>query len=121
MFRLNTRTLAALVALLLIFSSYQSIGQSAPPDEILKWEPDISVFDSLNLVEQSDDGTLLVTGSSSVRLWDSIHTDLAPYQVMQRGYGGAKLTDFNYYADRIIKPLQFNATAVQCHCGFYSQ
>ena len=112
MIRLNTRTLAALVALLLIFSSYQSIGQSAAPDEILKWEPDISVFDSLNLVEQSDVGTLLVAGSSSVRLWDSIHTDLAPYQVMQRGYGGAKLTDLNYYADRIIKPQQFKAIVV---------
>jgi lysophospholipase L1-like esterase len=55
---------------------------------------------------------LLVTGSSSVRLWDSIHTDLAPYQVMQRGYGGAKLTDYNYYAERIIKAQQFKAIVV---------
>jgi hypothetical protein len=45
----------------------------------------------------------MVTGSSSVRMWDSIHTDMAPYQVMQRGYGGAKLSDFIYYADIIIK------------------
>ncbi len=101
-----TRTGPALATLLLIFISYQSIGQSAPPDKILKWENDIARFDSLNLVELSDAGTLLVTGSSSVRMWDSIHTDMAPYQVMQRGYGGAKLTDFNYYADRIIKPQQ---------------
>lgn len=112
MIRLNTRTAAGLVALLLIFTSSQSFGQSAPPDEILKWENNISVFDSLNLVELSDAGTLLVTGSSSVRLWDSIHTDLAPYIVMQRGYGGAKLTDYNYYAHRIIKPQQFKAIVV---------
>ena len=88
MIRLNTRTGAGIVALLFLFISYQSNGQSAPPDEILIWENDIALFDSLNLVELSDARTLLVTGSSSVRMWDSIHTDMAPYQVMQRGYGG---------------------------------
>jgi len=112
MSRLKSLNLAAPLALLLILFTCQAIGQSAPPDDILKWEPDIRVFDSLNLVEASDTGTLLVTGSSSVRLWDSIHTDLSPYKVMQRGYGGAKLTDYNYYADRIIKAQQFKAITV---------
>ena len=112
MSRLKSLNLATPLALLLIFFTCQAIGQSATPDDILKWEPDIRVFDSLNLVEASDTGTLLVTGSSSVRLWDSIHTDLSPYQVMQRGYGGAKLTDYNYYADRIIKAQQFKAITV---------
>ena len=109
---MNTRTGAALATLFLIFISYQSNGQSAPPHEIRKWEKDIARFDSLNLVELSDVHTLLVTGSSSVRIWDSIHTDLAPYQVLQRGYGGAKLSDFNYYADRIIKAQQFKAIVI---------
>lgn len=112
MIRLNTRTGAGLVALLFIFFSFQSFGQLAPPDEILKWEGEISVLDSLNGVEFADAGTLLVTGSSSVRMWDSIHSDLAPYQVIQRGYGGSKLTDFNYYAERVIKPQQFKAIVV---------
>ena len=112
MIRLHTRNCAVLMAHLFIFISYQSIGQSVPRDEILKWENDIALFDSLNLVQSADAGTLLVTGSSSVRIWDSIQTDLAPYQVMQRGYGGAKLSDFTYYADRIIKPQQFKAILV---------
>ena len=111
MIRQNTRIQAALV-LLFFFTFFHSNGQSSIPDEILQWEADISVFDSLNLVEHSDAGTLLVTGSSSVLIWDSIHKDMAPYQVMQRGYGGAKLTDFNYYAHRIIKPQQFKAIVV---------
>ena len=98
--------------LLSLLGSYESFCQSATSDEILQWEADIAVFDSLNQVEFSDAGTLLVTGSSSIRLWDSIHTDLAPYQVMQRGYGGAKLTDYNFYAERIIKPQQFKAIVV---------
>jgi len=103
---------AVLSALLFLFVSAWSYGQSAPADDIFQWEQDIALFDSLNLAEQSDINTLLVTGSSSVRLWDSIRADLAPYQVMQRGYGGAKLTDFNYYAERIIKSQRFKAIVV---------
>ena len=101
-----------LLALLLLLFSYESIAQSTYSEEILHWESEIAVLDSLNLVEKSDAGTLLVTGSSSVRLWDSIHLDLLPYQVMQRGYGGAKLLDYNYYAERIIKPQQFKAIVI---------
>jgi len=103
---------AGFLALLFISISVSSFSQSRSTDAILKWEDDIVHFDSLNLVEFSDAGTLLVTGSSSIRMWDSIHKDLAPYQVMQRGYGGAKLTDFNYYADRIIKARKFKAIVV---------
>jgi lysophospholipase L1-like esterase len=112
MIRLNTRIYAGFALLLFFLSSQRSFGQSAIPEEILKWENEIAVIDSLNLVEGSDAGTLLVTGSSSVRMWDSIQTDLAPFRVMQRGYGGARLTDFNYYVERIIKPQQFKAIVV---------
>jgi len=77
-----------------------------------QWEADIARFDSLNHIENSDENTLLVTGSSSIRLWDSIHTDLAPFQVMQRGYGGAKISDYCYYAERIIKPHSFKAIVI---------
>lgn len=112
MIRLNTRTGAGLVALLFISISFQSFGQTTLPDGILKWEGEIAFLDSLNGAEFADASTLLVTGSSSVRMWDSIHTDLAPYQVIQRGYGGSRLSDFNYYADRVIMPQQFKAILV---------
>ena len=109
---MNFRSGAVLATLFLTFIFYQSHGQSVPTDEIRKWENDIARFDSLNLVELSDTHTLLVSGSSSVRIWDSIQSDMAPYQVMRRGYGGARLTDFNYYADRIIKAQQFKAIVI---------
>jgi hypothetical protein len=99
------------VVFALLFSC-QPVSKYINAEDVLGWEAHIRVFDSLNLVEPSDANTLLVTGSSSIRLWDSIHTDLAPYQVMQRGYGGAKLSDFNYYAHRIIKPHPFKAILV---------
>jgi len=112
MIKFYSRSSVALIALLIFFTSYHSFAQKIPGEEILQWESEIVVFDSLNLNEPSDVNTLLVTGSSSVRLWESIHKDLEPYQVMQRGYGGAKLTDYNYYAKRIIKPHPFKAIVV---------
>lgn len=112
MIQFHTRINAGLFALLFLLCSSQSTGQSAPVEELLQWENDMAHFDSLNQVEVSDASTVLVTGSSSIRIWDSIHEDLAPYLVMQRGYGGAKLTDFNYYASRIIKAQQFKAIVI---------
>jgi len=112
MIRFTTQSLASFVALLLFICTQTSDAQSPPSDEILQWENDIALFDSLNQVEYADAATLLVTGSSSIRLWDSIDTDLAPYKVMQRGYGGAKLADYNYYTERIILPQQFKAIVV---------
>jgi lysophospholipase L1-like esterase len=97
--------------LALVFSC-KPVEHFIQAEENLRWESEIQVFDSLNAAEFSDENTLLVTGSSSVRLWDSIHADLAPYRVMQRGYGGSKLTDFNLYAERIIKPHPFKAIVV---------
>jgi len=97
---------------LLLFFSCSSVSEYIDSSDVLSWEADIQVFDFLNAIEDSDQNTLLVTGSSSVRLWDSIEADLAPYEVMQRGYGGAKLTDFNHYAGRIIKPHTFKAILI---------
>jgi len=106
------RSILLFYGVLMLMISCASVERYIQSEEVLRWEPDIALFDSLNRAESSDENTLLVTGSSSVRLWESIHTDLAPYQVMQRGYGGARLSDFNHYAERIIKPQPFKAIII---------
>ncbi len=46
-----------------------------------------------------DDGDLprrdavLAVGSSSMRMWDSIREDLAPLEIVHRGFGGSKMKD----------------------------
>lgn len=100
------------VILLVLFGSCNPVTKLINSDDVLRWEQDMQVFDSLNAAEDSDEKTLLVTGSSSIRLWDHIHEDLAPFEVMQRGYGGAKLTDFNHFAHRIIKSQQFKGILI---------
>jgi len=77
--------------------------------EVRAWEPEIAKFDSLNNIVKYPDDAVLFAGSSSIRLWTTLADDMSPYSVIQRGYGGAKLSDFAVYAKRIFSPLKCSA------------
>jgi hypothetical protein len=98
--------------LLLIAISCSPVKQYKSDPEVLKWEKDIQAFEKLDATEPDPADAILFTGSSSIRLWSTIKEDLAPYTIIHRGYGGAKLTDFAFYADRIIYPHKFKALAL---------
>lgn len=44
----------------------------------------------------------LFLGSSSFRMWRTMTEDLAPFNVVNRGYGGASIRDLLYNYDRIV-------------------
>lgn len=73
---------------------------SADDPEIQKWGPDIAALVARDAEGIPDDAILFI-GSSSIRLWDSIDEDMAPWPVIQRGYGGAALLDVRHYAPRL--------------------
>jgi hypothetical protein len=77
--------------------------------EVKAWESDISKFESLDKSESYPDDAILFAGSSSIRLWNTLASDMSPFSVIQRGYGGAKLSDFAIYADRIFSPHKCSA------------
>lgn len=89
------------IGLLYAFICFPSIAQS-PETDI--WGKDIRKFEHLDSVETYPANSVLFAGSSSIRLWTSLAGDMAPYPVIQRGYGGARLSDFSVFADRIIYP-----------------
>ena len=72
--------------------------------EVLAWENDIRKFEQLDKTENYPQDAILFAGSSSIKLWTSLESDMYPYPVIQRGYGGARLSDFAVYADRIFSP-----------------
>ncbi len=72
--------------------------------EVKAWETEILKFEELDKSETYPDNSILFAGSSSIRLWSTIANDLSSYPVIQRGYGGAKLSDFAVYTERIIWP-----------------
>jgi hypothetical protein len=95
--------------LLYVFICFPSIAQS-PATDI--WEKDIRRFEHLDSVETYAPDAILFAGSSSIRFWVTLAADMAPYPVIQRGYGGARLTDFSFFAKRIIYPHPCRAIVI---------
>jgi glycerophosphoryl diester phosphodiesterase len=72
--------------------------------EVQAWENDIQKFEQLDKSEAYPDDAIIFAGSSSIRLWSTLEQDMAPYPVIQRGFGGSKLSDLVVYAGRIFEP-----------------
>ena len=74
-----------------------------------KWAKAMAEFDKRNASEEHSPNALLFAGSSSIRLWKTIAEDMAPYETIQRGFGGSEWSDVAVHADRLIKPHEFRA------------
>jgi lysophospholipase L1-like esterase/dienelactone hydrolase len=92
-------------------SAYQEIAawlftrlkKHAPSEpEVFKWEEDIKNLELLDAKEKGSKKSILFIGSSYIRLWEKMPTDLAPYETINRGFGGSKMSDVAYYIDRLI-------------------
>jgi hypothetical protein len=91
-----------LITVLLLGCSPLSKYRTTP--EVKAWEPDIQKFEFLDKSESYSKDAILFAGSSSIRLWSTLKHDMAPYPVIQRGFGGSKLSDLAVYAHRIFDP-----------------
>lgn len=100
-----------LIVLLLIVSC-APLGKYSELPEVKAWESDIEKFEQLDIAKSYPSDAILFAGSSSIRLWSTIGKDMLPFNIIQRGYGGAKLSDFVVYADRIIYPHPCQAIVV---------
>jgi len=47
---------------------------------------------------------VLFTGSSSIRMWNSVQTDFPKYNIVNRGFGGSQTSDLLFYFDKLILP-----------------
>jgi hypothetical protein len=98
-----TNRFLALVLLLSVLSC-SPLKEYRELPEVKAWEKEIEKFEMLDQTEHYPEDAVMFAGSSSIRLWSTLSKDMAPYSVIQRGYGGAKLSDYAVYADRIFSP-----------------
>ncbi len=96
----------------LVITSCAPIKKYSELPEVKAWESDIEKFEEMDVTKSYPSDAILFTGSSSIRMWSTINKDMLPYNIIQRGYGGAKLSDFVVYADRIIYPHQCQAIVI---------
>lgn len=67
---------------------------------------EIDAFLALDRANPQPPCSILFTGSSSVRLWDSLADDMAPAKVINRGFGGSTIADVDDNFDRIVAPYR---------------
>jgi lysophospholipase L1-like esterase len=49
---------------------------------------------------------ILITGSSSIKMWSSLQNDFPKYNIVNRGFGGSQASDLLYYFDDLILPYK---------------
>ena len=77
-----------------------------------RWESDIAKLEELDQSEVDPQDAILFIGSSSIRRWESIAEDMAPYNPIRRGYGGARFSDLAVFVERLVYPHEFQALVI---------
>lgn len=82
------------------------IGRAQPDPRIERWEETIAKFESIEAKEPSPKGAVLLVGGSNARRWTDVDAYLPKHRMINRGFGGARLTEVLHFADRIIFPYK---------------
>ena len=103
----NARCITQVVVLLSFVAAYSMASE--------RWEPAIKKFEAEDIVNPPPKGATLFIGSSSFTLWTTIEEDFSPHKVINRGFGGAQITDVLTYMDRIVLP--YAPANIVFYCG----
>jgi lysophospholipase L1-like esterase len=79
------------------------------------WEHQIASYERADRRQPPPRGTIVFTGSSTIRFWRTLVRDMAPLPVINRVFGGAHLAHVNAFAQRIVVP--YAPAAVVLYCG----
>jgi lysophospholipase L1-like esterase len=69
------------------------------------WEAAIAEFEAADRISPPPAGEIVFVGSSSIRLWD-VQKYFPGLTVVNRGFGGSRLSDAVRYAERIVIPYK---------------
>jgi lysophospholipase L1-like esterase len=75
-------------------------------DDPTVWEREIRRLEKFDRISPPRPGAILFVGSSSFRYWQALAADMAPLNVLNRGFGGSQIHDCTYYVPRIVVPFQ---------------
>jgi lysophospholipase L1-like esterase len=76
---------------------------------------EIARFEATDRDHAPPERPVVFVGSSSIRFWDSLQKDMAPFPVLNRGFGGAQLSHVLYNVDRVV--IRYRPRAVVLYAG----
>jgi len=91
------------VALLLFLTLDAAQAQYRGPDQ---WQAEIAALVSGDAASPPPAHAVLFVGSSSIRLWTTLADDFPGVPTINRGFGGSRIADSTFCADRIVVPYR---------------
>ena len=79
---------------------------------VQRWESDIQALEKLDQEQADRPHAVLFIGSSSIRRWEDIASDMAPWPCIRRGYGGSRFSDLAVFVERLVNPHPYDALVV---------
>ena len=79
------------------------------------WESAIAAYEASDVENGPEPGSIVFVGSSSILFWETLHEDMAPMPVLNRGFGGSEIAHVTHFADRIVLP--YEPTAIVLYAG----
>ncbi len=67
-----------------------------------KWESEFQAFDKQDSMGSVKEETMLFTGSSSIRMWQTLKADLNAKNALNRAFGGSTFEDLIKNIDRVV-------------------
>jgi lysophospholipase L1-like esterase len=71
-----------------------------------RFEEEIRIFEILDHFQGITEDAVLFTGSSTIRKWHTLSSDLPQVPILNRGFGGSTMKDLNYHRERIVFPYK---------------
>ncbi len=81
-------------------------GHSEIHDQTNRWEHSIEMFEASDRIHGPTVNAVLFTGASNIRLWKNIGQAFPHHKILNRGFGGAEMSDLAEFAGRIVIPCK---------------
>lgn len=80
-----------------------------------RWEDAMRAYAAEDAASPPPANAIVFTGSSSILLWRTVHEDMAPLTVINRGFGGSTMQDVVYWLDTLV--LNHRPRAIVLYAG----
>mgnify|MGYP005623223981 CR=1 FL=1 len=71
-------------------------------DDPAKWEKEVESIEARTGSTPHRGKAVVFIGSSSIKFWESLATDMAPLPVLNHGFGGSRIKDAAHYVPRLV-------------------
>ncbi|MBW8522990.1 G-D-S-L family lipolytic protein [Chryseobacterium chendengshani] len=99
-----------IISAFLLLTSILIFSQKEKP---MFWQ-DIENFKKSDLKKSSPKNAILLIGSSSFTKWQDVADYFPGKIIINRGFGGSRLTDLNFYSEDLLKPYQPKQIIIYC-------